>query len=92
LGRRGRDRQRLWPLLRRLFALEGYAFFAKTGSGRQRCNNAVRQPVILSSFGGGLVVVLILILDLTRHDGFRNQAGILAYGGFDLGRNVGVLF
>ena len=36
LGRRGRDRQRLWPLLRRLFALEGYAFFAKTGSGRQR--------------------------------------------------------
>ncbi len=43
LGRRGRDRRRLrGPLLRRLFAFEGYAFFTKTSSGRQRRNNAAR--------------------------------------------------
>ena len=94
IGRLGRDRWRLFqpflPLLRRLFACEGCALSAKAGSGRQRRNNAARQPIILSSFG--CLVVLVLILALTRHDCFCNQAGILAHGSLDLACDVGILF
>ena len=89
MGRLGRDRDRLLPHLRRLFAHEGYAILAKTGSGRQRRYNAVRQPIILSSLGS-LVVIAILIACLPRHDRFGDQASILAYGGFDRVCDIGI--
>ena len=44
LGRRGQDRQRLGPHLRRVFAPGGCALLAKTGSGRQRRYNAAGSP------------------------------------------------
>ena len=59
--------------------VEGYAFLAKTGSGRQRRNNAVRQPIILSSLSG-LVVRLrpcpclspaMIASATSRHSGVR---------------------
>jgi hypothetical protein len=58
------------PHLRRLFGREGYALPVKTGSGRQRRNNAARQPVILSSFGR--LVVFVLALTLASHDRLRD--------------------
>src|SRR5262245_58197261 len=89
-GRRGQNRQRFWPLLRRTFAPEGHALLARTGSGRQRRNNAVRQPIILSSFRG--LVVVALVFALARYDRLRDQAGILAHGSFDFAGDVRVLF
>src|SRR6185312_236637 len=89
LGRLGRDRQQLLQHLRRLFTREGYALPAKTGSGQQRRDNAVRQPIILSSLSS-LVVIAILIAGLPRHDRFGDQTSILAYGGFDLVGDVGI--
>src|SRR5262249_9006965 len=87
-GRLGRGRRRFWSLLCRHFALESYGFFAKSGSGRQRRNNAVRRPIILSSFGS--LIVVVLLLTLARHDRFRDQTGILSHRSLNLAGDVRV--
>src|SRR5262249_54874111 len=59
---------------------------------RQRRNNAVRRPIILSNLGGLVIIVLVFTLarTLARHNRFRDQTGVLSYRGLDLAGHVWV--